>query len=98
MTTHDVLLAAISAGLGALCGAVGGAYGATAAVKEILAGLDKRTIRIEQRVGVTDSGALTGNGIMQDIIAIRSHNATTDRRVTRLEAHTQIFDRMEGDA
>lgn len=93
MTMQEVLLAAVSGGIGALCGGVGAAYGATAAVKQILATHDKRLNRVEQRVGVTEEGTLTGNGILNEIHQQRRHNLVSDRRVTRVESHMQIHDR-----
>lgn len=95
MTSEEVVLAAISAGVGALCGGVGGAFGATAAVKQILAALDKRVNRVEQRVGVTEDGMLTGNGILHDLAEHRRNTTYMDRRVTRIESHMPHNDRPE---
>lgn len=72
---EDLLVAVFSGSLGTVLGTAGGAYGATLAVKKDLqqetelrqegdTKLDLRTDRLEQRVGLTRDGALTGNGII----------------------------------
>ncbi len=86
MTSNDVILATVSASVGGLVGAIGGAFGATASLKTFVTRLDKRHDRVEQRVGITQDGGLTGNGLIGDVADMWEEQSKLDRRVIRLEA------------
>lgn len=71
----EAVMAILSGSAGMVLGAAGGAYGATAALKKELqtekdvrrdadTNLSLRTDRLEQRVGLTSDGSLTGNGLI----------------------------------
>jgi len=71
----ELMVAVLSGSFGTVLGTAGGAYGATMAVKrDLRAETDARkqadtehalrTDRLEQRVGVTQDGSLTGNGLI----------------------------------
>lgn len=68
MTGGEIGLIVLSGVVGATLGAIGGAYGATSALREQLndyrGRTDLRLTRVETRVGITADGALTGNGLI----------------------------------
>jgi len=81
----EVVLALFSAALGGMAGAVGGAFGATRALQKELQDLKlihgDRLIRVETRVGITEEGALTGNGLIGTIRNVtRRMDARNDRQ------------------
>lgn len=71
MTMADVGLVVLSGVVGATLGAIGGAYGATSALREKFDSYkgttDLRLTRVETRVGITKDGALTGNGLISRV-------------------------------
>lgn len=92
MTGAEIGLALVSGGIGSLLGGVGGAFGATTALRRDVADLktmvNNRLTRVEMRVGVTAEGTLTGNGLIGTVAALA---ARVDRR-----NHFQHPDQDEG--
>lgn len=72
VTTQELGLVAFSTAASGLLGAVVGAFAATSQLKEQVAKVLQRIIRLEQRIGVTEDGTLTGNGLMADVHTIRA--------------------------
>lgn len=62
--TAEVLNELLIGALGTVLGALGGAYGATAALRDKVASHGDRLIRVETRVGLNADGSLTGNGLI----------------------------------
>lgn len=58
--------------LGTVLGAVGAAYGATAALRTRVDQHGDRLLRIETRVGLTPDGALTGNGLIGRVVKLEA--------------------------
>lgn len=57
--------------VGTLIGSVAGAFGANLGLRERLDKTDARVDRVETRVGITDTGALTGNGLIGETRELR---------------------------
>lgn len=85
----EVAIALFSAALGGMAGAVGGAYGATQSLKKELQDMrteyGDRLIRAETRIGITEDGSLTGNGV---IGTLRSVVKRMDQRNDRQHPYT----------
>ena len=68
--TAESLNMLLSGALGTVIGAVGAAYGATAALRVRVDGHGERLIRVETRVGIQADGQLTGNGLIGRVDAL----------------------------
>lgn len=64
MTTEQLTLLIVSNVLSLTFGASAGAFGATNAVRQRQDKQDQRTGRLENKVGITEVGSLTGNGLI----------------------------------
>lgn len=66
-----IVTTVIGAAVGAICGAIGGAWGANLALRERVARGERRIDRLEGKVGVTEDGTLTGNGLIGTVAELR---------------------------
>lgn len=70
MVTADQLNTLLVGALGTVMGAVGAAYGATAALRTRVDQHGERLIRVETRVGLNADGSLNGNGLITRVGAL----------------------------
>ena len=57
--------------ISSLLSAAAGAYGANRGLRDRVDKIDHRVDRVETRVGITDTGALTGNGLIGEMRDVR---------------------------